>query len=165
MKATWVLAGVCAALAIAVAGEGVTLWQQHEQIGVLSARAPVPGPPGPAGPVGPGGPAGPSGPPGSTVELPTAVSPIDEDAALYSAAQALLGHNPTTAQLVDFRSYYDALEANTSVQPPSLASAAEAFLRTYASAEVQQQTTAEKYQQLLGMLSGENVPNFGQEGH
>jgi hypothetical protein len=70
MKATYVLAAACAALAVAVAGEGVVLLNDRDAIHRLNVAPAVPGPPGERGPQGPQGPAGPAGAPGQAV-IPT----------------------------------------------------------------------------------------------
>jgi hypothetical protein len=117
-------------------------------------------------------------------------NPANEDDALRSAAQQLLGKDPSPEQLQGFRPYYDALTrsaqqqgntiGNTSdlqdadggqtppqtvVNPPSLSDAAESYLRQNAGIQVQGENLSHVMNALDGLISGAGEADFGQKGN
>jgi len=132
-------------------------------------------------------------PPVDTTPSIEQTSPMDEDLALYSAAQKLLGRDPTPQQLDGFRPYYNALTTTqqtdtlaarqpsvdgttgglTSSSPispttindaPNLSSAAEGYLRQNSGLQVQGENLSHVMDALDSIISGAGEHNFGQQG-
>jgi hypothetical protein len=116
-------------------------------------------------------------------------NPIEEDDALRSAAQQLIGRDPSPEQLEGFRPYYDALTRSAQTQAsqmsqannlsnavnggqtqtitaaPSVSSAAESYLRQNAGIQIQGESLSRVMNALDSLISGSGEGSFGQKGN